>query len=680
LSASPPRLTRRSRLDHLLLLLLRAAALALLAMAFTRPFLRQEAHWNLGEDPQRRIAVLIDTSASLRRGDLWPRAKELAGGVIADCGPTEELALFAFDATTRPVLGLAESATLDPARRQAVAMARLDRLEPTWGATNLGQALVDTVAAVEAAADTDERTGRMPRRIVLISDLQQGSRLDALGEFEWPSDVELDLKTVTDSGSNAGLHRLDDPVSGGTGFQSVTPNPTGKMPVPREGERRVRVVNDLGSNREQFALQWAGADGTALGDPIDVYVPPGESRVVRVPWHPGSAIPRALVLKGDAAAFDNSLYIAEERADETPVLYVGADKDDDPAGLLYYLLRVFPDTSRRRVRILARPPATALAWDSDRSLPLVIVAAEITHAENIRRLREYVRGGGTLVYVVAGPGRSETLAAMADAPPRVLEEAVIPRDVMLGEIAFDHPLFAPFAGPQYSDFTKIHFWKYRRIDAGAFGAARVLARFENGDVAVLEKAVGQGHLVVLASGWNPTDSQLARSSKFVPLMTALLERRDPRSFDAENHTVGDRVTLPAAREEGKAVVVHQPSGAVVTLPPGSTSFTATDQPGVYTVDLPAGERPFAVNLDPAESKVAPLHAETLEQLGCRLVNPTRERADRELLRQMHNAELEGRQKLWRWLILAAISVLIVETWLAGRIKRPRLALAEALSS
>ena len=33
---------------------------------------------------------------------------------------------------------------------------------------------------------------------------------------------------------------------------------------------------------------------------------------------------------------------------------------------------------------------------------------------------------------------------------------------------------------------------------------------------------------------------------------------------------------------------------------------------------------------------------------------------------MYNAELENRQKLWRWLILAAIVVLIVETVLAGR--------------
>jgi hypothetical protein len=38
---------------------------------------------------------------------------------------------------------------------------------------------------------------------------------------------------------------------------------------------------------------------------------------------------------------------------------------------------------------------------------------------------------------------------------------------------------------------------------------------------------------------------------------------------------------------------------------------------------------------------------------------------------MQNAELEGRQKLWRPVILAVIAVLIVETWLAGRLGRSR---------
>jgi hypothetical protein len=37
------------------------------------------------------------------------------------------------------------------------------------------------------------------------------------------------------------------------------------------------------------------------------------------------------------------------------------------------------------------------------------------------------------------------------------------------------------------------------------------------------------------------------------------------------------------------------------------------------------------------------------------------------LRQLHDTELEGRQKLWRWLLVAALAVLGVETWWAGRV-------------
>jgi len=667
LSPTPPRLTRRSRLDHLLLLALRAAALCLLAMAFARPFLRQAARLDFGDVERRRIAVLIDTSASMRRGDLWPRAVTLARNVIADCRPGDHLAVFSFDVSSRPLLGFHESMTLDPARRQAVALALLDQLAPSWGGTNLGQALIDAVAAIEDVADTSEKTGRMPRSIVLISDLAQGSRLDALGDFEWPSDVELDLKTVSDHGSNAGLQLLADSIETESSASSAAAR-----------QHRVRVFNDPSSRQEKFELLWVDEKGIGKEKPIDVYVPAGESRVVRVPRPHDPSSNRCLQLKGDTHGFDNALFFADQRREDATVLYVGPDRADDPAGLLYYLERVFLDTPRRSVRIVAQLPGAVLAWEPDRPPPLVVLTAETT-PENIRRLQQYVKDGGTLLYVVTAPGRAGTLAALAGVPPWNVEEAAPGRDAMLGEIAFDHPLFAPFAGAQFNDFTKIHFWKYRRISTGSLGDARVLARFETGDAAVIEKSAGKGKLVVLASGWQPADSQLARSSKFVPLMTALLEARDPRPLTGENHIVFDRVPLPAGPDSAPALVVHKPDGAVITATPGEPFFAETDQPGRYTVDTPHGARSFAVNLDPMESKTVPLHVESLEQFGCRLADHSSKRLDHEQIRQMYNIELENRQKLWRWLILAAIGVLIVETWLAGRSRqRRRAAVAEAM--
>jgi hypothetical protein len=37
--------------------------------------------------------------------------------------------------------------------------------------------------------------------------------------------------------------------------------------------------------------------------------------------------------------------------------------------------------------------------------------------------------------------------------------------------------------------------------------------------------------------------------------------------------------------------------------------------------------------------------------------------------QEHFAQLENRQKVWRWLIAAVLVVLMAETWLAGRAAR-----------
>ena len=343
LSPTPPRLTRRSRLENCSCLLLRAAALCLLAFAFARPFLRQAAHIDFGDVERRRIALLIDTSASMRRGDLWSRALTLAGEVIADCRPTDQLAVFSFDTTTRPLLSFHESADTRPGPAAGVARGLIDHLAPTWGGTNLGQALIDTVAAIEDVADTSEKAGRMPRRVVLISDLAQGSRLDALGDFEWPSDVELDLKTVSESGSNAGVSALVDPALAESSALA--------------GQRRVRVFNDPSSRREKFVLHWVDEKGNESGKPIDVYVPPGESRVVHVPPPEPGAAHQVLRLEGDTYGFDNTLYFVDERRQESTVSYIGPDRGDDQQGFLYYLERVFIDTMLRRCASLpALPP------------------------------------------------------------------------------------------------------------------------------------------------------------------------------------------------------------------------------------------------------------------------------------------------------------------------------------
>src|SRR5207237_471541 len=54
--------------------------------------------------PARRMAILVDTSASMRRGDLWQQALRQAERELADLGPRDEVALFSFSDKLQPVV------------------------------------------------------------------------------------------------------------------------------------------------------------------------------------------------------------------------------------------------------------------------------------------------------------------------------------------------------------------------------------------------------------------------------------------------------------------------------------------------------------------------------------------------------------------------------------------------
>ena len=59
LKPTPPTLTRRSRLENILLLLMRAAAIALIAFAFMRPFFRGADSLSEFQVANRRVAILV---------------------------------------------------------------------------------------------------------------------------------------------------------------------------------------------------------------------------------------------------------------------------------------------------------------------------------------------------------------------------------------------------------------------------------------------------------------------------------------------------------------------------------------------------------------------------------------------------------------------------------------------
>ncbi len=90
---------RRQKIRHLLLLILRCLALALLVFAFARPFFqrRQSA---IGKTGAREVVILLDRSSSMGYGTRWNRARDAAKKVVA------AISLAALRALALPALAL----------------------------------------------------------------------------------------------------------------------------------------------------------------------------------------------------------------------------------------------------------------------------------------------------------------------------------------------------------------------------------------------------------------------------------------------------------------------------------------------------------------------------------------------------------------------------------------------
>jgi hypothetical protein len=410
---------------------------------------------------------------------------------------------------------------------------------------------------------------------------------------------------------------------------------------------------------------WSRPDAPGFaGAAVDVYVPPGQSRVVAVPAPTNASGLSQIILRGDDEPFDNTVFVLPPEAPRVSILYLGADSADNPRQPLFFLRRALPETRRQAMQVIAHTPPEALVANEVEAMNLCFISDALPDV-TAAALREKMLMGKTLVFAPKSVASAPTLARLLGRESVALAEAKPDNYAMLAEIDFRHPLFAPFADPRFSDFTKIHFWKYRRLDAATVPDARVIARFDSGAPALLEVPVGKGRLLIFASGWQPEDSQLALSSKFVPLLYSLLELAGGVTPSRTQFLVGDDVQL-ANRSDG-ALTLHTPDGSTVALAAGVTNFTATLQPGVYGFTSASSPKRFAVNLDPAESRTMPLTADELERLGVSVTGQTTPDAARETDRKvtLQSAEAESRQKFWRWLIAAAIAVLLLESAVAG---------------
>ncbi len=637
LSPAPPRAVRRRKLEHIWLLLLRCLCLLLLAFGFARPFFAHDISPPSAAAQERRLILLVDTSASMRREGLWKKALAAVDKYLDKASPSDQIAVVTFDLQPRTLVSFADWSSWPRDQRAILARQRLAVVAPGWKGTHFGQALT-------GAAELFRENSVTRREIVLISDLQEGAKLDGLQGYQWPAGTRVMIEpVVAKNQSNAGLEILEPPP----GIAAV------------EDEVHVRVSNDTNSLKEKFRLGWRDAS-----ERMEIYLTPGQTRTFTAPKPPAGVKSGALELSGDDLDYDNLSYYAAPEIQHVAIFCAGLGPTNDPAGMLYYLQRALPSTLRCQVQF---------APDLTEQTSFAVLATNVA-PEQIAALRGWLQSGKSALLVLADIKSDSTLAGLLGLPSAPLTEAA-GNYALLGEIDFRHPIFAPFDDPRFSDFSHIHFWKHRRWDIPATLRPRVLAKFDDGSPALAQLAVGKGNLLVLASGWNPADSQLAVSSKFPPLLQTMLAWSGASAPARFQFRTGDTIPAPAA--SGNPVQWSRPDGKFSTIP-GGAAFQETDTPGIYTAKWAGQERLFAVNIPLEESRTAPISRDELARLGVPLGLDSAQAAAIAQVHQQHlqNAELENRQKLWRWLIVAALAVTFAEITLSGWLSR-RVTTAEA---
>jgi hypothetical protein len=308
-----------------------------------------------------------------------------------------------------------------------------------------------------------------------------------------------------------------------------------------------------------------------------------------------------------------------------------------------------------------------------------IIADKLT-SEEVAPVRDWLTSGKSALLVLTDSQMAPTLAALGGLPDIQMSEAT-GNFALIGEVDFSHPLFAPFADPRFSDFTHIHFWKHRRWEIPANAQARVLAKFDDNSPALAQLTVGKGNLLVLASGWNPSDSQFAVSSKFPPLVQRMLDWSGADAPVRFQFLTGDVIpgsgTAPVASSQPAGgtpavpgVEWQKPDGKKISLA-ANMPFTETDIPGIYTATIGGKQRRYAVNLSLDESRTTALAPDELARLGVPLqfgpeISVAQLQAQEHHLQQ---TELENRQKLWRWLIAGVLAITLGEIMLGGWLAR-----------
>ena len=691
LRLSMEKTARRRRIQHWLLLLLRAALLAALATAVAEPISEATGGWLGGG--RHAAAVILDNSLSMgvgnESGNRFTRARDQAAALLAGDERPAMAALLVTNGSQPPDEMTAE---LDGLRET------LSRTTLSYGRAPLGARMATSVRLLDAESS--------PRKaIYLFTDLQRVSAEDLASVKDLGETKDIHLLVVDLAGQEVGNVGIADlAVSSQRIVDQLLEfkvTVTNSSATDRMVDVALRVDGRQVGQRVRQSLRACGKEGAAavmsffhrfsqagpasgeivIEQPDDLMA----DNVWRFALRIGGRV-NALVVRGRAAAAD------------APSL--------DPAALLLIALNPYGDPEAPW-SIRARTAEAEKFSPSDLNDTDIAFFCEVPEigGEQARAVKEFVRGGGTAVFFlgsdVNAQNYNEAFLEGAETgggllPMRIGEPAgdVGPsaRARRVEWIDTGHPYFRDLWESE-SDYLTVLVQRSFQLKALP-QPAEVLLRLEGGDPLIAAKDFGRGRVVLCATTASPRWTNLPATTLFLPMVVRMSLMARQETARNPMYTAGAKVVIRPNIPGGETNLGDKP--AVVVLPPGGdegqveavplplrvtqegleAEFTHADRPGVYVwrvVDS-AGqdlgvEGRFAVNPDGEESKLEAVPAELFR----------REMLDRGFrqvyvgtsLAAVRAAAAEGAQgrNWWDVLLVGVILLLVAEAVASNRRRR-----------
>ncbi len=493
----------RRRIQHILLMLLRMGVLALLALAFARPYWRSIAGAS-AEEGARSHVILLDASYSMG-GGLFDQAKAAARDLVAGFAPGERVGIIIF--SDRAVLAAPlRSDTGAGAGSPEAARLAIDTAALTNASTNFVPAL--ELAQHQLLGDSDAPGVARGRYLIhLVTDAQRAGLPEKSGAWKVSPAIELDIVPVgSDARRNFAIVEVQvRPAADGS--RRVL----GKLrnwTTQDESALRVRLVLD---EKEIAAKEFGVKARSAIQVSFD--------------------LPQAAALEGylevddPGILADNRRYFSFSPPPQSRVAILTGETPETLRTPAWFFGQAIPTDAKSLWRVERTAPADIAAQltDAARRPDVVIIPGLAGLTPEIETaLRAYLNTGGHALLALdpsqdaAGAGAALLEATGITAGDLHRKEVGPGQFDLLSWIDFDHPIFVPFQGARTNDFSSVRFFNYQKLSLAE--PARTLARFEDSAPAIVESALGSGKILVWPFALRLEWTTLPKSARFVPLL------------------------------------------------------------------------------------------------------------------------------------------------------------------